>query len=100
MKPMIGGGYLVHEKLKVAFMNFKFTYPCKIESNKTSNMITMMAVVKKTVQIHIIFKLSTEDNITIVDEFVTFKSLLPVSLIMEGVFKKQHKKLFQNIENK
>lgn len=99
MKPLPNGGYMVFEKLKIAFVNINFTYPCTIESNKIDKTITMKAVVKKLMHIHIVFKLSTQNNQTIVDEIVTFKSPLPVSLIMEGVFKKQHNKLFQNIEN-
>ena len=99
MKPLPNGGYLVFEKLKVAFINMDFTYPCTIESNGNDKTITMKAVVKKLVNIHISFKLSTQNGQTIVDEFVYFKSILPAAFVMDKIFKTQHQNLFQNIEN-
>lgn len=99
MKPKSNGGFLVHEKLKVTFLKFKFTYPCLIESNQKESIITMKAIVKKMVHIQIIFKLSTQNGVTIVDEFTTFKSFLPIAPIMKRIFKKQHQQLFINIEN-
>jgi carbon monoxide dehydrogenase subunit G len=99
MKPLANGGYLVHEMLKVAFINIYFTYPCTIESDAIEKTITMKAVVKKMVHIQIDFKLSTQNGQTIVDEFVSFKSILPVAFVMGKIFKTQHQKLFQNIES-
>ena len=99
MKPLANGGYLVHEMLKVAFINIYFTYPCTIESDAIEKTITMKAVVKKMVHIQIDFELSIENDQTVVNEFITSKSLLPVALLMNKIFKTQHQKLFQNIEN-
>jgi hypothetical protein len=99
MKPMPNGAYMVYEKLKVTFLKFNFTYPCLIESNLKENIITMKAIVKKMVHIQIIFKLSTQNGVTIVDEFTTFTSFMPVAPIMKRIFKKQHQQLFINIEN-
>lgn len=99
MKPLPNGAYLVFEKLKIAFINFDFTYPCTIESDAVEKTITMKAVVKKMVHIDIKFKLSTQNGQTMVDEFVSFKSILPVAFVMGKIFKTQHQKLFQNIEN-
>jgi hypothetical protein len=99
MRPLANGSYLVHEKLKIAFINMDFTYPCTIESNSINKTITMKAVVKKMIQIEIFFKLSYTNGQTIVDEFTSFKSLLPVAFVMGKIFKTQHQKLFQNIEN-
>jgi hypothetical protein len=59
----------------------------------------MKAMVKKMVHIQIIFKLSIENDQTVVNEFITLKSLLPVAFVMGKIFKTQHQKLFQNIEN-
>lgn len=47
MKPKPKGGFLVYEKLKIAFINIDFTYPCTIESNHNDKTITMKAVVKE-----------------------------------------------------
>ncbi len=99
MKPLRNGDYLVHEKLKIAFLNIDFTYPCTIESNKNDKTITMKAVVKKMVHIKIEFKLSTENDQTVVNEFISFKSFMPVAFVMGKIFKTQHQKLFQNIQN-
>lgn len=99
MKPLGNGSYLVHEKLKIAFINMYFTYPCTIESNINEHTITMKAVVKKMIQIEIVFKLTFTNGQTLVDEFTSFKSLLPVAFVMGKIFKTQHQKLFQNIEN-
>lgn len=99
MKPLPNGDYLVHEKLKIAFINVDFTYPCTIESNKNDKTIAMKAVVKKMVHIKIEFKLSTENDQTVVNEFISFKSFMPVAFVMGKIFKTQHQKLFQNIQN-
>jgi len=99
MRPLANGSYLVHEKLKIAFINIDFTYPCTIVSDAIEKTITMKATVKKMVHIQIIFKLSIEKDQTVVNEFITFKSLLPVAFVMGKIFKTQHQKLFQNIEN-
>jgi len=99
MKPLPNSAYLVYEKLKIAFINIDFTYACTIESNSNNKTITMKAVVKKMAHIQIDFKLSTLNEQTIVNEFITFKSLLPVAIVMGKIFKTQHQKLFQNIEN-
>jgi hypothetical protein len=59
----------------------------------------MKAVVKKLLHIQIDFKLSIEKDQTVIDEFISFKSLLPLAFMMRKVFKTHHQKLFQNIEN-
>ena len=99
MKPLPNGNYLVFEKLKIAFINLDFTYPCTIESDAIKKTITLKALVKKMAHIQIDFKLLVENDQTVVNEFITFKSLLPVAFVMRKIFKTQHQKLFQNIEN-
>ena len=99
MKPLSNGTYLVYEKLNLAFLHINFTYPCTIASDALKKTITMKAVVKKLVHIQIDFKLSFENNQTVVNEFISLQSKLPVSFIMKKVFKTQHQKLFHNIEN-
>ena len=99
MKPLPNGDYLVHEKLKIAFLNIDFTYPCTIQSNKNNKTIAMKAVVKKMVHIQIEFKLSTQNDQTVVNEFISFKSFMPVAFVMGKIYKTHHQKLFQNIQN-
>ena len=99
IKPLPNGAYLVYEKLKIAFINLDFTYPCTIESDAIEKAITMKALVKKMVHIKIEFKLSTQNDKTVVNEFISFKSFMPVAFVMGKIFKTQHQKLFQNIQN-
>jgi len=90
--------YIVFERLKIAFVNITFTYPTTIKSIAESNTIEMHAVVKKRVHIKILFKLSMQNGITLVEEHVEIKSILPIGFILKSIFKKQHKQLFLNIE--
>ena len=58
----------------------------------------MHAVVMKYTKIDLVFNLRSENGFTVIDETINFKSLLPVSFIMEKLFKKHHTQLFKNIE--
>lgn len=91
--------YLVHETLKVGFIPFSFTYPVKVESNFVEKKITMKAVVMKMTKIEMNYILHTEKENTIINEIITFNSLLPIKSIMERIFKKQHHILFKNMDN-
>jgi len=93
-----GTNYLVYETLKVGFIPFSFTYPVRIESNFEDKKICIKAVVMKLTKIDMNYSLHTENNITIINEIITFKSILPIRPIMEAIFRKQHKQLFENIE--
>jgi carbon monoxide dehydrogenase subunit G len=92
--------YLVHETLKLGFIPFSFTYPVKIEKNKSEKTVIIRATVMKLTKIEMTFVLRTYNDYTIIDEVVDFKSPLPVKFIMQGIFKKQHTQLFKNIEQK
>ncbi len=90
--------YLVHETLKFGFIPFSFTYPVIIEHNISDKTVVMQATVFKLTKIQMKFVLKADKDYTIIDEEIQFKSLLPVKFIMESIFKKQHNKLFKNIE--
>ncbi len=92
------GSYSVHEKLKLGFAFFTFTYPVIIEKNQVKKNIIIHATIMKLVKIMMQFTLITEYNFTIVEESITFKSILPVKLLMQRIFRKQHIILFRNIE--
>ena len=94
------GNYLVHETLKFGFIPFSFTYPVTIENNIFNKIIVIRATVFKLTKIEIKFTLKTDNDYTIIDEEIHFKSPLPTKFIMEYIFKKQHKQLFENIEMK
>ncbi len=94
--------YLVYETLKLGFLSFSFTYPVSVESNSIGNYVIMRAVVMKFIKIEITIRIKPDtefpDEFTIIEEDITFKSLLPVKSIMESIFRKQHTQLFKNIE--
>jgi len=92
--------YLVHETLKFGFIPFSFTYPVTIEKNAIDKTVIIRATVFKLTKIDMKFVLKADNDYTIIDEEIKFKSTLPVKFIMESVFKKQHDQLFKNIEMK
>lgn len=92
--------YLVHETLKFGLIPFSFTYPVTIEQDFDQKQVSIKATVMKIAKIEMSFKLHKEDDFTIVDESILFKSPLPVKFIMKNIFRKQHNKLFKNIEIK
>lgn len=94
-----GGSFLVHETLKLAFFPYSFTYPGTIESNRANKTVTIKATVMKLTRIEMHFTIRQEGDLTIVDETISFRSILPVKSLMENVFREQHEQLFKNINS-
>ena len=92
--------YLVHETLKFGFILFSFTYPVTIKKSLLNKTVTIRATVFRFTKIEMKFVLKADNDYTIIDEEILFKSPLPIKFIMEGIFKKQHNQLFKNIEMK
>lgn len=92
--------YLVYEKLKFGFILFSFTYPATIEKNNIDKVVIIRATVMKFTKIIMKFVLITENDQTIIEENIKFKSPLPIKFIMQSVFRKQHCQLFKNIAMK
>ncbi len=97
IEPLENNKYLIHERLKVVFIPFSFTYVATVVGDKEKGLITIKATVFKLTKIEMQFQLKEKNNQTFVSETVNFKSPLPVETIMKSVFKKQHQLLFQNI---
>jgi carbon monoxide dehydrogenase subunit G len=93
-----GNNYLVHETLKLGIIPFSFTYPVIIDQNFNDKKVVIRATVMKLTRIEMSYKLTTENNSTIINETITFKSPLPIKSIMQNIFRKQHTILFENIE--
>ena len=91
------GQYLAHEKLKMLFIPYAFTYPFTVETNSNNSIIIYRAFVKKIIHIHIRIELTEDEEQTLIKERITFKSWLPIAPIMKIIFRKQHTLLFQNI---
>lgn len=89
--------YFVHETLQFGFIPFSFTYYATVEQDKPNNKVFIKATVMKLTKIEMAYSMREENMITIVDEFISFRSVLPVKFIMSRIFKKQHALLFQNL---
>lgn len=90
--------YRIYETLNFAWIPFSFTYPATVTTSDGPSQVLMNAVVMKLVNINIIFKLSAQNGITAVYEEIQFESILPLRFILERIFRKQHKLLFENME--
>jgi carbon monoxide dehydrogenase subunit G len=92
--------YLVYEMLKIGLIPFAFTYPATIEKNGADKVVIIRATVFKLTKIEMTFILKADNDYTVIEEHIQFKSPLPLKLIMQSVFRKQHHQLFKNIEMK
>lgn len=90
--------YTILERLSILGMPVAFTYPAEIESQAAEKSVTMRAEVMKLVKITLQFKLRGDETTTQVHETIQFNTALPVRFILKRVFKKQHLKLFKNID--
>jgi len=90
--------YLVHETLKFGFIPISFTYPVIIEKHPVDKIVIIRATVMKLTKIEMRFVLTADNDFTVVQESIQFKSPLPVKSIMQSIFRKQHSQLFRNIE--
>lgn len=91
--------YLIFETFKWRFFSCSFTYPATIESDYESKRVVMTATVMEICTIEMVFDIEEAQGFAIVKEVVTFKTKLPIKLILGQIFKKQHAQLFKNIEN-
>ena len=99
MQPLGAGRYRVYETLKVGPVPFSFTYVATITADAVAKTVCIHATVFGLTRIVMAFRVFPQDEKTVVEEAVTFKSVLPVKRVTEKVFREQHHRLFQNIEN-
>lgn len=92
--------YLIHETLKLGWIPFSFTYPATIEKRISDNVVVIRATVFRLTKIKMTFVLTADNDHTMIGETIDFISPLPVTGIMQRIFKKQHNQLFKNIEQK
>ncbi len=93
-----GNTYLIFEKLKIGFIPYSFTYTATVESHSANKMVLLRANVMNLATIEMHFAIKASGSGCIVSETITFESALPVKAIMKPVFRKQHTRLFLNIE--
>jgi len=93
-----GNNFLVHETLTLVVIPISFTYPVTIDQNFNEKKVVIRAKIMKIIGIEMSYSLTSENNSTIVNETISFKSPFPIKSLMQKTFKKQHTVLFKNIE--
>ena len=88
----------VYETLQLGLVPFSFTYRVRVESNPRDKTLVISATVFKLTKIVMKFFLTRDGEGTLVEEHIDFKTPLPILWILKNTFRKQHRKLFQNIE--
>jgi len=97
IKPLANGTHLIHEKLKLGPIPYKFTYPVVVHADAAKGEVQMFATIKKMIFVKLEFKIRSEGEITIVEEKASVRSVLPVKPILKLVFARQHKRMFENM---
>lgn len=90
--------FMVYETLKLLFMPFSFTYPVILTSDANANTVVFNATIMKLTKVEMKFVIESDNENSIVTEYVSIKSLLPIKSMLIRVFRKHHKQLFVNIE--
>jgi len=93
-----GNNFLVHETLTLVVIPISFTYPVTIDQNFNEKKVVIRAKIMKIIGIEMSYSLTSENNSTIVNETISFKSPFSIKSLMQKTFKKQHTVLFKNIE--
>ncbi len=89
--------YLVHETMKLGFIPYSFTYPVSIAGDAREHKVTIRATVMKMTHILMEYAIRQEGGQAIVEETITFKTLLPIKKVLEKLFREQHELLFRNM---
>jgi len=89
--------YLVHETMKLGSFPYSFTYPVTVEGDAGNHKVTIRATVMKMTHILMEYTIREEAGQSIVEETITFKSILPIKVVMEKLFREQHALLFRNM---
>lgn len=99
MEALGAGRYRVYETLTVGGLPVSFTYRATIAADPAAKTVRIAATVFGLARIQMHFGLFRKGEKTVVEENVTFRSVLPLKPLMEKVFREQHQLLFQNLEN-
>ncbi len=92
------GKYKVHEKIKIGFIHYRFTYKATI--SQRDNIVNIDASIMGLTKLSMQFMLQKEDEGTLVHETLSIKSVLPIKDFMKKLIQEQHQVLFKNIEIK
>ncbi|MEM6344341.1 MAG: hypothetical protein AAF927_10700 [Bacteroidota bacterium] len=97
IKPLANGSHLIHEKIKLGPIPYKFTYPVIVDANATKGEVHMFATIKKMIFVTLAFKILPSGETTVVEEKATVRSILPVKGMLRLIFARQHKRMFDNM---
>ncbi len=90
--------YRVHETLSLFYIPVPITYVVYVYPNVQTRKINMNSYVLGFSKIEMQFNLTDDQDYTHISEDVILSSSLPIGKLMESFLKKQHLKLFKNIE--
>lgn len=97
IEPIGGNRYLVHETLKLGPIPVSFTYTVTVDSNVRDKTIVIRARVMKLTKIDMHYTLHQQPGYVRVEETLNFHSYFPIRAMMQNIFRKQHKVLFENL---
>ena len=90
--------YLVHETLLLGFLPVSFTYPVTVVPDYAGKRVSMRATVMGIIRIDMNFRITTQQGRTLIHETIDFRTIAPLRLAMQSVFRKQHERLFQAMD--
>ena len=90
--------YRVHEKMKMGPVFHRVSYPMTLEIDPTIPKVEYHAVISGMAHIYITMILSGDHNHCQVQETIRFRSFLPLFFMIKSIFIKQHRILFENID--
>jgi carbon monoxide dehydrogenase subunit G len=97
MKDLNNNNYKVYERVKIGFFTYNFSYFAKI--TQIENSLQIFASVMGLTKLTMLFNFHIEGNKTIIIEELTIQSILPIKKFMTNLVAKQHKEMFENIND-
>ncbi|MEL7531014.1 MAG: SRPBCC family protein [Bacteroidota bacterium] len=97
IKSLPNGNHLIHEKIKLGPIPYRFTYPVIVHADEAKGEVQMFATIKKMIFVNLEFKILAAGDKTIVEEKASVRSVLPVKGILRRIFARQHKRMFDNM---
>jgi carbon monoxide dehydrogenase subunit G len=93
-------GFRFYETLRFFYIPFSFQYKVEVLANDKDKSVQMVSNIFGLVDLRLDFIIVPTAEGNHLEEKVYFKAKVPVLGLMKLVFRKQHKKLFQNMEKK
>ena len=93
-----GNQYRVHERVKLGFLSYSFTYPVILITSSANKCISMTSTIMKLTEVRMNFTIREFNGYSIVEEIININSVLPVKKLMQRLLIKHHSSLFHNIE--